>query len=100
MDLFNKKKIRELENRIVDSEFEDKSLWAYLEQENKSPKCFKITDYIPEDSAMLRIFNELKAIKDYLKIEVKWHFENDPCYFPPQPKQIRVWRAEKIKHKK
>jgi hypothetical protein len=97
MDLFNKKKIKELENRISDLEAEDKSIWAYFEQENKKPKCFKTWDYFPEDSAILRILTDLKAIKDYLKIEIKWHWEDDPNYYPPQPKQIRIWRAEKIK---
>lgn len=102
MDLFNKKKIKELESRIRDLEAEDKSIWAYFEQEIKKqiyecPKYFQIGDSLPEDSCILHLYQELRAIKDYLKIDVRWQWEDDPNQPPPKPKQIRVWRAEKRK---
>ena len=97
MDIFNKKKIKELESRIRDLEAEDKSIWAYFEQKIKEPKYFSVGSAIPEDAILSYFGRQLGAIKDYLKIDIKFCWKDDPNYDTIKPPQIRKWYAEKRK---
>ena len=40
------------------------------------------------------------AMADYLNIELKWEWQDDPNYSPPEPKKIMVWKAIKRPKKK
>ena len=71
--------------------------------ESKPLEYFKMGDATPDDSILGLYGQYIKAIRDYLKIDFKARWEDDPL--PPyrSPKRetiqtkIRVIRAEKIK---
>jgi hypothetical protein len=99
MDIFNKKKIEDL-NLAIESLLEI--------EKRKDERIKKLEEIIfgsccgislPESSLLSFIANDIKAIKEYLKVEVLWHWEDDPNYPPVEQPQIRVWRAEKRRSK-
>ena len=91
MDIFNKKKIKELEDKIQILEKQIKE----TKEETKEIKCFQLGEIIPEGTYLELISQYLKAIMDYLNIEIRWEWKDDPNYLEPPKKQIRVWRAFK-----
>jgi len=88
MDLFNKKKISQLEFEISKLKIAIENLKDFKQDFDK-PKC---------EDARWDIFDKyLGAIIDYLGIEMKWEWKDDPSYYLPQPRQIKVLRVYKKK---
>jgi len=80
------KRIKELRLKIAEQE-----------RKPEEPRCYTVGCLVPENTYIGMLGQELKAIKDYLKIDIKWHYEDDPDYPKPEPHQIKVWQAEKRK---
>jgi hypothetical protein len=94
MDIFNKKKIKELERDVS-------QLWANLCGKERELKELKgeienihSGDAMPEYSNISYIFRHLYAIEDYLEIDMREHWIDDPCRKIKQP-QIKVLKAMK-----
>ena len=58
-------------------------------------KQFDLGAAIPENSNFYQVVNRLVAIQEYLKLNIEWHWENDPSRLPEPHPQIRVWKAYK-----
>ncbi len=103
MDIFNRKKIKELESRICDLEVDHKSIWAFIEGQTKEltrvedQSYFKKWDLIPEDSMMHRIWEYLRAIRDYLGVRCEVTTEVIPGYEALKPPMREVFKLIKIK---
>lgn len=54
---------------------------------------------LPENSNLYHIINRLIAIQEYLKLDIKWEWQNDPNRLPEPHPQIKVWKAYERKTK-
>ena len=94
MDIFNKKKIKELDIAVH-------SLRAELDLKLKNLKdfqkaeCLRLEASVPDKSYFQMINDYLIAIMDYLDIIIKGKWEDDPEYLDLPKKQIKVWQAER-----
>lgn len=50
---------------------------------------------LPENSNLYHIIKRLVAIQDYLKLDIKWEWQNDPARLPEPHPQVKVWKAYK-----
>lgn len=91
MDLFNRKKIEDLEKEI--NGLKEQIHW--LREQLKKPKCLTIDDPIPDNTHLYVIGGWLDAIKDYLEIEIYQGWKMDTSSLLPGPKQRKVWMARK-----
>ena len=102
MDLFNKKEIKNLKDRIISLEELNRMRKTEIERilkEIKEPKCFGIGSDLPEDTILGVLARQLRALLNYLKVECKWNYENDSSYMMPPPKQKKVWKILENKGK-
>ena len=93
---------KELEQRITRLEKQFQTICddlTEIKKELKEPKCFEAGDFLPENALISLIGKHLRAIEDYLEIEIKWDYEKDPSYLEPLPREIRVFRAVKLRKK-
>lgn len=97
MDLFNKKKIKELEDevRILRMVLKEK-----CEEIKDTRKNIGLEGEFPRFSYMLYILHHLRAMEDYLKIDIVSKEEDNPTFPKPKVPQIIVWKAIKKKKKK
>ena len=98
MDLFNKKEIKNLRDRIVSLEELNRIRKTEIEKilkEIKDPKCFTVGNALPENTILGLLARRFGALLNYLEVECRWNYENDPSYLEPPPKQIRVWKVVK-----
>ena len=96
MDLFNKKKIKELEDdvRLLKIVLKEKCI-----EINELKENIGLGGTFPRFSYMLYILNHLRAIEDYLKIDIISKEEDDTNLPKPKPPQIIVWKAVKWQKK-
>jgi len=99
IDLFNKKKIEFLENEI-------EKLWYNLVQKEKTikelqerPRCFELNkgDFLDDKYVLARTVMHVKAIEDYLKLDVKREYIDDPQSLPREIPKILSYKAYKLK---
>lgn len=94
MDIFNKKKIGELEQEIG-------ILKVEIEVLKTKPKCYEMGEPMAENSILRKLADRLMAIADYLKIEFKNEYVDDPIYPTPEPIKKKIVKAvNKIPDKK
>ena len=92
MDLFNKKKTESLERDLG-------VVWSRLAQQEKDlkelekPRCFNVGDSLPDNSVLNAVCKVVRALEEYLKVEIKWEWEDDPMFLKPEHPKRRVWRA-------
>ena len=98
--MFNKKEVLKL-RREVDS------LWATIVETQKDirklqarKEYFSAFEALPEDSFDYQLMKTMKAIIDYLGIEISVEVEENPNYLKPQPQMHKVYRAFKKKKSK
>jgi hypothetical protein len=68
-----------------------------VEREIQKKTFTKDTDLLPDGSMDAKIVGHLRAIEEYLKIRVETDFKDDPGEFPPMPRQIKYYKATKLK---
>ena len=92
--MFNKElknEIQNLKDRLEVAETKIRGL------ENKPVGYFKMGEEIPDDSILGLVGQYIEAIRDYLKIDFKGQWEDDPTAKKPMPKKRRVIIAKKLK---
>ncbi len=97
MDIFNKKKIAFLDEEI-------ERLWYSINRKEKDIKdlqekpttCFAEGDYVNEKYILNKVFQHLRAIEEYLKIEVKPEWIDDPSAEPRMHPKIKIYKAHKL----
>jgi len=55
---------------------------------------------VKEGSTLHLLGTHLKAIEDYLKIDIKYEWQNDPARLPEPHPQVKVWKAYKKENRK
>ena len=93
--MFNKKNKQCEKDKINNLEYRLDLLNKRIALLENEPSYFKMGDALPENSYLGIALKNLKAIIDYLDIEIKWEWKDDPSFPPVKQKQIRVWKAEK-----
>jgi hypothetical protein len=93
-DIFNKQKIKELsqEIQILRNRIGVLGSKVWFLEKNR---CYKIGNTIPEDSVLSYMGNHLRAIEDFLNLEVQWHWEDSLDYLESPRPQIKKWKAVK-----
>ena len=99
MNIFNNKRIAELEadnarifNRLEIFEKE-------LERQKKEVKCFEFGDAVPERSYLFTLMKFMYSLEDYLGVRLEYTLEDDPVFKPPEYPKIKVWKLYEIKRK-
>jgi hypothetical protein len=64
-----------------------------VEKMAKEPRCYSLGEMLPNDALLETMAVRLKAIIDYLGVDIRWHYEDDPSYLVPEIRKVRVWRA-------
>ena len=101
--MFNKKKIKELEQTV--SRLENNVAFLVESLKNKQP-YFTIIDKLPEESALGLLTARYDALEKYLGVETKWDWEVDKesvkrgFALLEQENRRRAWKAIKIKKNK
>ena len=86
--------LKNYDERISFLEKENKQLKESLEDLIKHKHIFR-WELPPEGTILEALAIDNQVIKDYLKIDILWHWENDPNTIPPETPKIKVWEASK-----
>ena len=70
-----------------------------IRQAQKFPSYVKAEDSVPGDSLDFYIINHLRAIEEYLGIDINVEMEEDPNAYVPKPmrKVFKVYKKKNIK---
>lgn len=91
MDLFNKKKIKSLEDRVKD-------LSATVLQGEWNKRCIDLEKRVSKQEDMIyELTGILMGLLDYLGVKVDKQWEDDPQFPKPIPRQREVWKIVKRK---
>ena len=100
--MFNKKLKKQIAE-VINSEIECRNsqidLLRRIEKLEQRKGYLQFCEPAPTDSMEYMLGKYLRAIMDYLEIDISPEFEEDPSYMKPQPIMRKVYRAYKIKKK-
>jgi hypothetical protein len=91
MDIFNKKKIEELEEKLEGLE----GSYKRLSENSINPRCYENGSLIPENTYLRKFGEKLLAITEYLDLEFYNEYQDDPMIDKNNIPQIRILKARK-----
>lgn len=88
--------ITDLENEKVGNVQQSQLEKRVIKLEEKIDKvnCLRANDYVSEDLMLYKIVGWLRAIADYLKIDIKEEMVEDKSYWKPEVPKMKVWKAK------
>lgn len=95
--MFNKKEIQRLRSEVNILLATLAKMQEDIRKLEKRKEYFSPFEAIPEDSIDYYFMKHLKAIIDYLGINIVTDLEEDPNYLKPQPQMRRIFKAVKAK---
>lgn len=97
MDIFNKKAIKQLFQAEIENRKNLIDIVKRLDKLENKKEYFSAYEALPEDSLDYQLMKTMKAIIDYLGVQIKIGIEEDPNYLKPQPQMRKRYKAVKIK---
>lgn len=81
--------------RIEALEEQVRDLQKAVREMSEYQNTFMLGGNPPEHNLVAIHHHEIRAIREYLDLDISWHLETDPAYEAPAPRKIRVWKAYK-----